>query len=158
VFVSQIIQNPKNISKKMKQAFLFLGALFILGTVTMAQEKTIVKDNGFAVYGNTASAIGLEYQINQMFAVGIRMDQGIVDEQSLTPLVTAVIKETSDASVYLGLGLKGLAPFGDISIPLGVRVFPFNEKKLAFSVELESIVADDFFVRPSIGIVYRFRK
>ncbi len=89
--------------------------------------------------------------------MGVRTDYGNIDEYPLTPLVTAVIKETSDAAVYLGLGLKGLE-LVDISIPLGVRIFPFSNRKLAFSFELESIISDDLFFCPSIGIAYKFRK
>lgn len=141
----------KQTHNHMKKTFLFLGILFFVVT-TSAQEK------GILVYGNTASSFGLEYQFNKMFAVGIRVDQGNLDGQSITPLLIAVIKETADASVYAGLGLNGLDPADNISIPLGVRVFPFSERRLAFSIELESVIGDDYYVSPSIGIVYRFIK
>ena len=137
----------------MKQLILSIGFCFFMVGSLFAQSS------GFDVNVNSAQVFGLEYRVNQNFSFGARLDNGKLEGASVTPLIKYQIMHFSDASCYIGVGLKGLDPVNDVSIPLGVRVTPFGASSgLGFTIELDNIIGDDYYLRPSIGLSYQFGK
>ena len=137
----------------MKKKIVFMACWLFCAGYLFAQSS------GFEANVNTAGVFGLEYRLNQRFAAGGRFDGGKMDAGSLTPFVKIQLKQYSDASLFMGIGLKGLDPLGDISIPIGIRATPFGDSSnLGLVLELENIVGDDYYLRPSIGLSYRFGK
>lgn len=135
-----------------KKIILFFAGLLTVSTL-MAQ------DNCIEINANNSGVFGIEYRLGSSFSFGARVNAGKMEASSVTPLVKYEVIQMDDASLYIGVGLRGLDPVNDISIPIGLRAKPFgNTSKLGFTLELENVFADDYFIIPTIGLSYRFGK
>ncbi len=45
-----------------------------------------------------------------------------------------------------------------VVIPVGLNIYPFTNKKFGFHIEAAPVIGEDFILRDSWGIRYRFRK
>ncbi|SKB34335.1 hypothetical protein SAMN03080601_00266 [Alkalitalea saponilacus] len=113
---------------------------------------------GLEVNVNSERTLGFEYWFNNKIAGVMRLHAGVLDGYSVSPMVILNLKEI-DAStkLYLGVGFREVEDFETLSIPLGLRVYPFDKMpKFGFTLELENVFGDDYILIPSFGLSYRF--
>lgn len=121
-------------------------------------SDSIFAQKGLDIVVNNYGVFGVEYRFGQVLSAGTRLEDGKVEASSFTPFVKAHLKQFSNAQLYVGVGLKGLDPVNDVSVPIGIRATPFAESNFGFVIELENIIGDNYSLRPSIGLSYRFGK
>lgn len=140
----------------MKNVIISLGLL--------AGSAAAVAQN-VSVYGNSNATVGIDYNISQRFSAGIRYTHHIGNNAYPTdypfPVLSANIIKSEKVDLNLGFGssvFEGKV-LDHFSVPIGLRAYPFAERKLAFTVEAECVNGDsDFNVFPSIGILYKLGK
>ncbi|MHA6250085.1 hypothetical protein ACXYMU_19285 [Pontibacter sp. CAU 1760] len=132
----------------MKKIYAVIIFLFI-STATYAQ---------FGVSFNQSNLpfAGLNYEINNRFLPELRIGtDNYFRNTSLELTVNYIFKRNETVNVYTGLG--GRVQFLEgIVIPLGLNIYPFEEKKFGFQIELAGILAGSSLLRGSWGIRYRF--
>ncbi|TCO10577.1 hypothetical protein EV194_101207 [Natronoflexus pectinivorans] len=113
---------------------------------------------GLEVNVNSERTLGFEYWFNDKVAGVLRLHQGVLDGYSVAPMLFLNLKEINESTMlYLGVGLREVEEFETISIPLGLRVFPFDKTpNFGFTLELENVFGDDYILIPSFGLSYRF--
>lgn len=111
----------------------------------------------------------VSYHQSNMPFVGIGYDMGnkirpefrLSVDYFLTDVPVEVVLlykiETNDQyELYMGLGGRTQV-FNGLVIPLGVSIYPFENKKFSFQIELAPILGDIDVLRGSGGIRYRFK-
>jgi hypothetical protein len=68
-----------------------------------------------------------------------------------------ILKKTERFEFYGGLGGR-IGDFSGLVIPLGLNIYPFEQKDFGFHIEGAGLVGDESIFRGSFGIRYRFLK
>lgn len=102
--------------------------------------------------------IGVNKQFGQRFLPEFRVgtDQFFSD-LSLELAANVVIKNTDRFQFYGGLGGR-VGDFSGLVIPLGLNIYPFEQKDFGFHIEGAGILGESSIFRGSFGIRYRFLK
>jgi hypothetical protein len=139
--------------------FFFMKQRFFLTVLCLFLFGSLFAQTGLEANVNTSGVLGLEYLFGNKVSAGIRVEGAKVDASSLTPFVKLNLKHFTDATFFMGVGLKGLEPLQDVSIPIGIRATPFGESSsFGFILELENIIGDEYYLRPTVGFSYRIGK
>lgn len=134
----------------MKKIYAVVIFLFI-STASFAQ---------FGVSFNQSNLpfVGFNYEINNRILPELRIGtDNYFYDTSLELTVSYIFKRNETVNVYAGLGgrtqiLKGIV------VPVGLNIYPFEEKNFGFQIELSGILQEPSLLRGSWGIRYRFAK
>ena len=100
--------------------------------------------------------LGVNYEFgdrwNPEFRVGT---DNFIEDISLELVANYDIIDENNHEVYLGIGARTQS-FEGVVIPAGVRIYPFQEKRMGFHMELAVIIEDDALLRGSWGLRYNF--
>ncbi|MEQ9300571.1 MAG: hypothetical protein RIF33_18510 [Cyclobacteriaceae bacterium] len=112
---------------------------------------------GVSFHQSNLPFVGFNYQLGEKWLPELRVGvDNFLSETSLELAVNYIVKETDDVQVYTGLGGR-VQSFDGLVIPVGLNIYPFEQKKLGCHIEMAGLVAyDDVAIRGSWGIRYRF--
>ncbi len=130
---------------------IFFLALFFIPTASIAQL-------GVSFHQSNLPFAGISYEIKDRFRPELRIGTDNFldyDYVSLELSVMYDILNKDEYEFYAGLGLKS-TNFEGLVIPVGINIYPFNTKNFGFHIELSPILGDDYVLRGSWGIRYRF--
>ena len=73
-------------------------------------------------------------------------------------MLNAVIAKNEEYQFYAGIGGRVMLIPG-LVIPVGINIYPFENKRFGFQAELAALISDDTgsVLRGSWGIRYRFK-
>ena len=130
----------------------FLG-LALSSTLCLGQFQA-----GYYQSGLPAVAVGYSIKgiVTPEFRLGTDLTLNTLAPE-LNVLVHYLRKE--DYNLYLGLGVRPVSDFyPGIVIPVGMQIFPFEQKKCGFHFEASPVIGfeSDNILRGSVGIRYRF--
>lgn len=102
--------------------------------------------------------LGVNKQFGERFLPEFRVgtDQFFSD-LSLELNANLIIKSTDRFQFYGGLGGR-IGDFAGLVIPLGLNIYPFEQKDFGFHIEGAGLLGDQSIFRGSFGIRYRFLK
>lgn len=132
----------------MKKIYAVLLLLFIT-TTSYAQ---------FGVSFNQSNLpfVGLSYEINNRLLPELRIGtDNYFEDTSLELTVSYIFKRNETVNVYAGVGGRVQILEG-IVVPVGLNIYPFEEKNFGFQIELAGILQESSLLRGSWGIRYRF--
>lgn len=134
----------------MKKIYIVILLLFI-STVSFAQF-------GASFNQSNLPFVGLSYEINNRLLPELRIGtDNYFDDTSLELAINYIFKRNKTVNVYAGLGGRVRILEG-IVIPVGLNIYPFEEKNFGFQIELAPILWESSLLRGSWGIRYRFEK
>lgn len=110
---------------------------------------------GVAYHQSSLPFIGVGYTISDRWTPELRLgtDQ-YLDIMSVEGVLTYQYLRKEDYQLYAGLGFYYFED-ESLSIPLGIQIFPFENKAFGFHIEASPLFGIDVF-RGSWGIRYRF--
>ncbi len=133
----------------------FIGFLLVLVTLSFFQSFAQI-----GVNFNTGAYhfAAVNYEIKGRLVPELRI-YAVSYELALAPVVMYHFVNKQDIEFYsgLGIGLTSSDPFG-VLIPIGLNLYPFENKKFGFQGELSPILGEANAVGVSLGIRYRFSK
>ena len=135
----------------MKRVLILL--LFVIGI-----SSTGYAQFGVAVHQSNLPFIGFNYQVGERFIPEVRFNTDAFREDvPIEAALNFVIKKEADYQFYAGVGFK--STFGsDLIVPIGLNVYPFDNKNFGFHIEATGFFGDSEIIRGSWGIRYRFNK
>lgn len=102
--------------------------------------------------------IGLNYEINNRLFPELRIGtDNYFGETSLEVTVNYIFKRSETVNVYAGLGGR-VQILDGLVVPLGLHIYPFEEKNFGFQMEVAGILGSSGLLRGSWGIRYRFKE
>lgn len=133
---------------------LIFIALFGLFSMTSFSQTTI------SFHQSNLPFIGVNYQFGEKFIPEFRVGTD-TNLENLTAELAAnyIFKKTDRFEFYGGAGLR-VGFIDGIVIPVGLNIYPFEQKDFGFHIEGAPIIgfSDDKVFRGSFGIRYRFAK
>lgn len=131
-----------------------LISLFGLFSVSAFAQTTIT------FHQSNLPFIGVNYQFGERFIPEFRVGTDSYFE-SLSGELAAnyIFKKTDRFEFYGGAGVR-VGNFDGIVIPVGLNIYPFEQKDFGFHMEGAPIIGfnDDSIFRGSFGLRYRFSK
>ncbi|MFC5626751.1 hypothetical protein [Algoriphagus winogradskyi] len=104
--------------------------------------------------------LGVNYQFGEKFIPEFRLgtDQ-YIEDLSAELVANYIFKKKDNFEFYGGAGFR-VGSFDGIVIPVGLNIYPFDQKDFGFHIEGAPILgfSDDSLFRGSFGIRYRFAK
>jgi hypothetical protein len=138
----------------MKVPIVSFLLIFFLSTNAFAQL-------GLSFHQSNLPFAGVSYGIGERFLPELRLGtDNFFEDTSLELVVNYVFVQQESLQAYGGLGVRAQI-FEGLLIPLGINVYPFEEKKFGFHMELAGLFGDGEgggLLRGSWGIRYRFLK
>lgn len=104
---------------------------------------------------------GANYTYDQKFQAEARLGANVSLDLIFFELIAAYIfAKNEDYEAYAGVGATtGPAGFdGGGIIPVGINLYPFENKKFGIMAEASFLIVDQGLLRGSFGFRYRFRK
>jgi len=114
---------------------------------------------GVGIHQSTLSFAGFNYQFGERFIPELRFGtQEFFEELSAELVLNAVIAKNEEYQFYAGIGGRVMLIPG-LVIPVGINIYPFENKRFGFQAELAALISDDTgsVLRGSWGIRYRFK-
>ncbi len=115
---------------------------------------------GVSVHQSNLPFVGVNYDFTKRISADLRLGTDL-DLYNFSPelLGTYDYVNKTDFELYAGLGARANV-LGGVVLPIGFRVFPFENKNFGFHIEVSPIfsIEDDAVFRGSWGIRYRFIK
>lgn len=135
---------------RMKKSLLIV--CFSLFSIAAYSQTTV------AFHQSNLPFIGVNHQFGEKFIPEFRVgtDQYFGD-LSLELDVNYIFKKTDRFEFYGGLGGR-IGNFEGMVIPVGLNIYPFEQKDFGFHMEGAAIVGGSEVARGSFGIRYRFLK
>ena len=134
----------------MKHLFSLL-LLFFLGLSAKAQF-------GISYHQSAIPFIGFNYTINERFMPELRLGtDSYLDDVSIEGVFNYNFVQKEDYRLYAGFGFY-YGGQGAASIPLGIQLYPFENKRFGFQIEATPIIGEINLLRGSWGIRYRFNR
>ena len=135
---------------RMKKSLLI--ACFSLFSIVAYSQTTV------AFHQSNLPFIGVNHQFGDRFIPEFRVgtDQ-YFDDLSAELAANYMLKKTDRYEFYAGLGGR-VGSYSGILIPVGLNIYPFEQKDFGFQMEAAGIVGDANLLRGSFGIRYRFMK
>ena len=102
--------------------------------------------------------LGVNYQFGEKFIPELRVgtDQ-YLEDLSVELAANYIFKATDRYEFYAGVGGR-VGSFAGVVIPVGLNIYPFEEKDFGLHIEGAGIVGESSLFRGSFGIRYRFSK
>jgi len=120
-----------------------------------------ISNNSFSQIGvsynqSNLPFVGISYEINNRFLPELRIGtDNYFEDTSLELAINYIFKRNETVNVYAGLGGR-VGFFEGLVIPVGLNIYPFEEKNFGFQIELAPILSETSLLRGSGGIRYRF--
>lgn len=134
----------------MKKTLLI--ACFALFSIAAFSQTTV------AFHQSNLPFIGVNHQFGEKFIPEFRVGTDrYLDDMSVELVANYMLKKSDQYEFYAGLGGKAGGGAG-LVIPLGLNIYPFEQKDFGFQMEAAGIVGDLNAFRGSFGIRYRFSK
>lgn len=120
-----------------------------------------LSNNSFAQIGvsfnqSNLPFVGISYEINKKFLPELRIGtDNYINDTSLELVVNYIFKRDEKVNIYAGLGGR-LGFFEGLVVPVGLNIYPFENKNFGFQIELAPIFTEVNLLRGSGGIRYRF--
>lgn len=133
---------------------LLFIAFFGLISVSSYSQTTIT------FHQSNLPFLGVNYQFGEKFIPEFRVGTDTFFETMSAELVANYIFTKTDRfDFYGGAGLR-VGAFDGVVVPIGLNIYPFEQKDFGFHIEGAPIVAfdDGSLFRGSFGIRYRFNK
>lgn len=131
-----------------------LISLFGLFSVSAFSQTTIT------FHQSNLPFIGVNYQFGERFIPEFRVGtDAYLEDLSAELVANYIFKKTDRFEFYGGAGLR-VGSFEGIVVPVGLNIYPFEQKDFGFHVEGAPILGfdDDSLFRGSFGLRYRFSK
>jgi hypothetical protein len=136
--------------KLLKRLPLFI----VLITVTTVANAQL----GVGFYqSNMGSYANVNYQIERLSPELRIGTDNYLESIHLEPVLNYQIIQKTDFSFYAGVG-AWIGDYWGIVFPIGVNVFPFENKQFGFHIELTPMYVEYGILRGSWGIRYQFGK
>ena len=101
--------------------------------------------------------VGVSYDINERLRPELRIEVGsYLTDVPLELVLIYDIVSNEDYEFCVGLGGR-TQEYNGLVVPLGVNIYPFENKSFGFMVELAPILGENDILRGSWGIRYRFK-
>ncbi|MCB0629320.1 MAG: hypothetical protein R2824_04090 [Saprospiraceae bacterium] len=134
----------------------YLSAL-VLTLLFVAQNATA--QFGVSFHQSRIGFVGINYEAGRHFMAEFRISTDVLFETLALEGIGALrIGRSEEINPYVGLGFR-FDPENlgaGILLPIGMNIYPFENKRFGFHLELAPIVGENAIVRGSWGIRYRF--
>ena len=125
--------------------------LTIVPSIVMAQP-------GVSFHQSNLPFIGVNYQVTERLRPELRIGvDNFVDITAVEAVVTYDLLKNEDYELYAGLGGR-VNNFAGLVVPVGLNIYPLPYKQFGFHIEMAPIAGEDFLLRGSWGIRFRFKK
>jgi hypothetical protein len=136
-----------------KTAFSFFICFFFIGLFTAKVQL------GISYHQSALPFVSINYTFAKRLMPELRLGTDrYLEDVSVEGVLTYQYLQREDYSLYAGLGFF-YDDFGSASVPLGLLVFPFENKSFGFHMEATPLIGEGINIfRGSWGIRYRFTK
>lgn len=135
-----------------KIKILALLSLFMLLGALQAHAQW-----GVSYHQSSIPFVGINYTFSERFMPELRLGTDrYFDDFTLEPTISYQYVQREEYQLYAGLGVLLTDYTAGVVIPVGVLIYPFENKKFGFHMEVTPIVMDYSIFRSSWGIRYRF--
>lgn len=113
---------------------------------------------GVSVHQSNIPFVGFNYQIKDRLLPELRF--GIDTEfeyVGIEATLSYIFIRSDDFNFYGGLGARTTILEG-VVLPVGLNIYPFENKRFGFQMEVAALSGEENVLRGSWGIRYRFRK
>ena len=135
----------------------FLTGLFIVSISFLFGQKI-----GVAYYP-TVSMVGVNAKVGERFLPELRTQTNFpFDWLPVEFVVNYLFVKKDDYQIYTGLGGNYSSYYSSASVvlPVGINLYPFENKKFGFHIEIAGIIGESYpvedYLRGSWGLRYRF--
>ena len=137
---------------------LFTLLLFVFGSLALSQTALGQATVGYHQSGLPFMSIG--YTFSERFTPELRIGTDrYFEDVALEAVLNYGYLRREEYLLYAGLGIFIGEWGGAAVVPIGIQLFPFENKRFGFTLEATPIVGEGSgFLRGSIGIRYRFLK
>ncbi len=134
-----------------KIACSFFTCFLLLGLITAKAQL------GVSYHQSNLPFVGLNYTFANRLMPELRLGTDrYLEDVSVEGVLTYQYLQQEDFSLYAGLGFY-FNNFGGASIPLGLLIFPLENKNFGFHIEATPLIGEGVNIfRGSWGIRYRF--
>jgi hypothetical protein len=134
----------------MKKLLLLL--IFVAyGTIAQAQWTT-------AFHVSNRPFVGVNKQLGKKWLPEFRVDvDNSFEYTGLELVVNHLFIENETYQFYGGFGVR-VNYFSGLVIPVGLNIYPFENKNFGFQMEVAGVIGEVDILRGSTGIRYRFNK
>ncbi|MBN7809790.1 hypothetical protein J0A68_02395 [Algoriphagus sp. H41] len=129
-----------------------LIACFALFSIAAYSQTTV------AFHQSNLPFVGVNHQFGEKFIPELRIgtDQ-YFEDLSAEIAANYMLKRTDRYEFYAGVGGR-VGNFSGVVVPVGLNIYPFEQKDFGFQMEAAGIVGESSILRGSFGIRYRFSK
>ncbi|PIQ46901.1 MAG: hypothetical protein COW03_17965 [Cytophagales bacterium CG12_big_fil_rev_8_21_14_0_65_40_12] len=133
---------------------LIVCFFILIGVVRVSKAQV-----GVSIHQTNIPFVGVNYQIKDNYIAELRLGtDNFFENIGVEGVITRVIKRDEDFQFYGGLGVR-LNTFQGLIIPVGLNLYPFENKQFGFHMELAGMIVDEGeLLRATWGIRYRFKK
>lgn len=111
---------------------------------------------GFSFNQSNLPFVGISYEVNNRFLPELRVGtDNYINDTSLELALNYIFMRNETVNVYAGLGGR-IGSFEGLVVPLGLNLYPFENKNFGFQMEIAPILLESSLLRGSWGIRYRF--
>lgn len=129
--------------------FIVVLSIFFISNNSFAQI-------GISYHQSNLPFVGISYEINNRFLPELRIGtDNYIGDTSLELVINYIFKRNETVNIYAGLGGR-IGSFEGLVIPVGLNIYPFDQKNFGFQIELAPILRETSLLRGSGGIRYRF--
>lgn len=101
--------------------------------------------------------VGINYTFSERFMPELRLGTDrYFDDFTLEPTINYQYVQREEYQLYAGIGVLITDNTAGVVIPAGLLLYPFENKKFGFHMEVTPIIMDYSIFRGSWGIRYRF--
>jgi hypothetical protein len=134
----------------MKNFLLILFFLFFTKFHVQAQFGVNYHQSGL-------SFLGVTYEFEESFLAEARFSTDVfLDDLAVEGVIAYKIHKGDNHFAYVGVGGR-YAFFPAFVVPVGLAIFPFENKQFGFHIEAAPLIQRFTIFRGSWGIRYRFR-
>jgi len=113
---------------------------------------------GVSFHQSNLPFIGVNYQVTERLRPELRIGvDNFVDITAVEAVVTYDLLKNEDYELYAGLGGR-VNNYAGLVVPVGLNIYPLPYKQFGFHIEMAPIAGEDFLLRGSWGIRFRFNK
>lgn len=131
--------------------FILLAFFGLISTVSFAQWTV-------SYHQSNLPFLGVNKQIGEKWLPEFRVGtDNFIDDVSLELVVNHIFYKNERIDFYGGIGGR-VQSFAGLVIPVGLNIYPFEQKDFGLHIEAAGLVGEQSLFRGSFGIRYRFLK
>ena len=131
--------------------FILLAFFGLISTVSFAQWTV-------SYHQSNLPFLGVNKQIGEKWLPEFRVGtDNFIDDVSLELVVNHIFYKNERIDFYGGIGGR-VQSFAGLVIPVGLNIYPFEQKDFGFHIEAAGLLGEQSLFRGSFGIRYRFLK